>query len=106
MAERSKRALGPLRWLAAAAVRMRSEVGVAATTVGDVRVPLRRREVGVPEHLLDAAEVGAALEQVCGERVAEQVRVDARRIQTCLLGEASEDQERPGARERSAARVE
>ena len=29
----------------------------------------------MPEHLLDAAEVGAALEQVRGERMPEQVRV-------------------------------
>ena len=41
----------------------------------DVAVDLRRRERGVPEQLLDRAQVGAALEQVRGVRVPEPVRV-------------------------------
>ena len=53
------------------------EVGLAPAAVGDVRVELGRAEVGVAEHLLDAAQVGAALEQVRRERVAQQVGVDA-----------------------------
>ena len=56
---------------------VRLEVRVAATPVGDVGVELGRREVGVAEHLLHAAQVGAALEQVGRERVAEQMGVDA-----------------------------
>ncbi len=36
-------------------VRVRAEVRVAAALVGDVRVDLGRPEVGVAEHLLDAA---------------------------------------------------
>jgi hypothetical protein len=43
-------------------VWVRLEVNVATATIADVRVQLRGREVGVPEHLLDAAEVGAAFE--------------------------------------------
>src|SRR5512132_2303881 len=97
---------GPPGWLAAAAVRVRTEVGVAATTVGDVRVALRRREVGVTEHLLDAAEVGTPFEEGRGKRVPEEGGVDARRIQPCLFGEAAKDQERSRAREGSAACVE
>ena len=41
-----------------------AEVSLAPAAVADVRVELGRREVGVAEHLLDAAEVGAALQQV------------------------------------------
>ena len=40
----------------------------------DVRVDLRRRNVGVAEHFLHRAEVGAALEQVRRERVPQRVR--------------------------------
>lgn len=76
------------------------EVGLAAAAVGDVRVALGRAEVGVAEHLLDGAEVGAALEQMRGERVAEQVRMDALGLEPGLPGEAPQDQEgaRPGQR--------
>src|SRR5436309_15936421 len=41
----------------------------------DVAVHLRRRERAVPEQLLDRAQVGAALQQVRGEGVAQPVRV-------------------------------
>ena len=58
-----------------------AEVDVAAAAVGDVRVELGRAEVGVAEHLLHAAQVGAAFEQVRGERVPQQVRVDALRLE-------------------------
>jgi hypothetical protein len=40
-----------------------------------VAVDLRRAQRAVPEQLLDDAEVGAAFEQVCGERVTEPVRM-------------------------------
>jgi len=58
------------------------------------------------EHLLNAPQVGAALEQVRRERMAEQMRVDAGRVEAGLRGAASEDEECAGARERAAARVE
>ena len=64
------------------------------------------REVGVAEHLLDAAQVGAALEQVRRERVAQQVRVDALGLEAGLLGEPAQDQERARAGERAALRVQ
>ena len=60
----------------------------------------------MPEHLLDRTQVGAALEQVGRERVAQQVRVDARRLEAGLLGQPAEDQERSRACERAAAGVE
>src|SRR5580658_400708 len=40
---------------------------------GDVRVDLRRSEVGMSKHRLDGAEVGAATKQVRGERVPQLV---------------------------------
>ena len=82
--------------LAAAGVRVRLEVRLAAAAVGDVRVELGRRQVGVAEHLLHRAQVGAALEQVRRERVAEEVGVDALRVEARLAGERAQDQE--GAR--------
>ena len=43
----------------------------------DVRVALRRAQARVAEQLLDRAQVGAALQQMRRERVAERVRADA-----------------------------
>ena len=42
----------------------------------DVGVDLGGGDVGVAEEFLDDAEVGAVLEQVGGEGVAQEVRVD------------------------------
>jgi hypothetical protein len=71
-----------------------------------VRIPLGRREIGVSEHFLNRPQVGPALQQVGGEGVAEEVGVDATRLQAGGSGEASEDEEgsRPG--ERTALGVE
>src|SRR4051812_6087327 len=44
-----------------------------------VGVDLRRRYVGVAEHLLQATEIGAVGEQMRGERVAQHVRRNPRR---------------------------
>src|SRR5215208_37398 len=60
----------------------------------DVGVDLRRGDVGVAEHLLHGAQVGAALQQVGGEGVAERVGRDV------LLDSGSLDvllQDLPGA---------
>jgi len=48
---------------------VRLKVQLAPTPIGYVGVQLGRGEVGVAEHLLDAAQVGAAFEQMRGERV-------------------------------------
>ena len=42
----------------------------------DMRVNLRGRNVGMPEHLLDDAQIGAVAEQVRGKTMTEQVRID------------------------------
>src|SRR5207253_2989874 len=44
--------------------------------VSEVRVDLRRGHRGVAEQLLDDAQVGAALQQVSRERVAQDMRGD------------------------------
>src|SRR5918993_1762371 len=43
----------------------------------EVCIALRRAQPSVAEQLLDRAQVGAALEQVRGKRVAQRVRADA-----------------------------
>jgi hypothetical protein len=45
-------------------MRVGVEVDLAAPAVGDVCVALRRPEVRMPEHLLDRAEIGTALEEM------------------------------------------
>ena len=68
------------RTLSPGRVRLRAgvglEVGLAHVVGRDVRVHLGRLDAGVAEHLLHAAQVAAALEQVGGERVAQGVRRD------------------------------
>jgi hypothetical protein len=85
---------------------MSLEVEVAAAAVGDVRVQLGRRQIGVPEHFLDAAQVGAALEQVGRERVPQQVRVHPFRLEPRFGGELAQDEEGAGACERAALSVQ
>ena len=43
----------------------------------DVGIDLCRRDVGVTQHRLDRSQVGAAFEQVRGERVAQGMRRDS-----------------------------
>ena len=43
----------------------------------DVRIALRRAQSRVPQQLLNGAQVGAALQQVRGERVPQRMRADA-----------------------------
>ena len=52
---------------------MRGRVNLLQQIDRDPRVQLRGRELGVPEHLLDHADVGAVLQHQRGHRVAEQV---------------------------------
>ena len=52
----------------------------------DVGVDLRRRDVGVAEELLHRAQVGAAIEQVAGEGVAQDVRADALGVEAGVGG--------------------
>ena len=55
------------------------------------------------EHLLDATEIGSAFEQMGGERVPEQVRVDPLRLEPGLLGQPPQHEEHARARKASGA---
>ena len=55
---------------------MRVGVGFLQALDGDVRVDLRRREAGVAEQRLHAAQVRAAIEQMRGETVPQFVRTE------------------------------
>ena len=71
-----------------------------------MRVELRRAQIRMPEHLLNAAKIRSPLEQVRRERMAEDVRVHALRVEACPGGEPSEDEERAGPRQASSLDVE
>ena len=58
--------------------RMKLAVHRLEPLLVDVGVNLRGRDVGVAEHLLDDPQVRAIAEQVGGEAVPEQVRIDIR----------------------------
>ena len=53
---------------------MKFLVGFPQMAVGDVRVNLRRRNIGVSEHLLNAANIGTILNQMRRKRMAQSVR--------------------------------
>src|SRR5581483_7385442 len=55
---------------------------------------------------LNRPQVGAALQEMRRERVAQQMGMDALGLETRLLRELSQDEERPRPGERAALRVE
>jgi hypothetical protein len=71
-----------------------------------MRIAFRRPEIGVSEHLLDAPQVGSTLEQMCCERVTKEVGVDPLRLEPGFLRQSPENEESPGARERTTPHVE
>src|SRR5438552_17783782 len=87
-------------------MRVSVEVRLAAPAVGHVRVQLRRGEVGVAEHLLHAPEIRASLEQMRREGVAEEMRMNAPRLEPGLLGQPPEDEEGASAGQRAALGVQ
>src|SRR3954452_4843521 len=66
--------MGPIPARSGSRARVRLEVDVLQALARQVRVELGGGHVGVAEHLLHAAEVAAAGEQVGRERVPERVR--------------------------------
>src|SRR6185437_6269357 len=98
----------PGRWCGflAARMRVRLEIQLTPPAIGYVRVQLGRGEIGMSEHLLDRAQVGTSLEQVRGERVAQEMGVDPLGLEPGLRGELAQDEKDARARERAAARVE
>ena len=58
------------------------------------------------QHFLNGSEVGASLQQVGGEGVAQEMRVDALRFEPRLLGQLAQDQEGAGPGQGAAAGVQ
>src|SRR5262245_3141847 len=58
--------------------RMVLVIDLAQSRLEHVRINLRRRQVGVTEHGLDRAQIGAALEQMGRERMPQHVRAEMR----------------------------
>ena len=65
---------------------VRTEIRVTPSSVRNMGIELGRPEVGMPKHLLHAAQVGAPLEEVGGERMPEKVGMHAGRVEAGLLG--------------------
>src|SRR6478672_13688984 len=84
---------------------MSAAVGGPEARRRDVGVDLRCREALVPEELLDDAEIGAAFEEMRGERMAQRVRRDAER-QARLLAQTLEAVAQPADAEGRSAVVQ
>jgi hypothetical protein len=70
-------------------VRVCLKVHFPPTPIRNVRVELGRGEIGVAEHLLNAPQVGTALEEVRSERVPQEVGMDPLRLEAGLRGQPS-----------------
>ena len=58
--------------------------------VEDVRVDLRRRDIGMPQQFLHHAQIRAVLQEMAGEGVSQYMRADLGRRQPRLRGEGLE----------------
>ena len=63
----------PSAFICGLTARVKLVVHRAQARIQDVRINLRRRQVGMAQHHLDRAQVGAALEQVRGKRMPQDV---------------------------------
>ena len=90
----------------AAGMRVSVEIRLTAPPVGHVCVQLRRGEIGVAEHLLDAPQICASFEQVGREGMPQEVWMDAARLEARLLGQPLEDEEGARAGQRTALGVQ
>src|SRR2546428_10717155 len=97
----------PLKRLSLAEPRPRVEAIVdrAQPRLEHVRVDLRRREIGVAEHHLNRAQIGAAFEQMRCEGMPHDVRAERTR-QAPLTPVPFEDLPEADARQRAAPRVD
>lgn len=85
---------------------MRSVIQLPTSPIGYVGVELGCRKIGMAEHFLNGSEVGSSLQEVGREGVAEEMRVDAERVETRFCGQLPEDQERARPGQRAAAGVQ
>ena len=72
---------------------MRLEIQLATPSIGYVRIELGRGQIRVSEHFLNRSEVGAAFQQMRGERVAQEVGMHAPRFEPGHVCEAAQDEE-------------
>src|SRR6202030_1847672 len=91
--------------LAESRARVKTVVDGPQPRFEHVRVDLRGREVGVAQHHLDGAQIGAALEQVRGERVTNDMGTERWR-QSGAPPVGLENLPEADAAERSASRVD
>ena len=77
---------------------MRFSVSLFETFDRNVGVNLRGRKTGVAEQRLDAAEIGAAIEHVGGEAVAQFVGTDGDRNSRCVANSVSRPAKSSGRR--------
>src|SRR5688500_13566756 len=80
-------------------------VGLSNVVGGEVGINLGRGDVGVSEERLNAAQIGAALEQMCRKRVPKLMRRDRLR-DAHLSGVAQHEFPKTLARERPSPRRE
>jgi hypothetical protein len=85
---------------------MRLKIQLATAAIGYVRVELGCRQIRVPEHFLNRAQIRAAFQQMRGERMAQEVRVDAPRLEPGCGCEAAQDEECARAGERAALSIQ
>src|SRR5260370_33983229 len=71
---RSPKSVGAFRRNSASRSRMKRAMDFAQVALREMRVNLRGRDVAVTEHLLHSTQVGAALEQMRREAMAQGVR--------------------------------
>ena len=87
-------------------MRVGLEIHFPTAPIRNVGVELGSREIGMSEHLLNTSEVGAPFEQVSGERVPQQMRMDPLRFEAGLRRQPPQNQERPRPRQPSTLGIE
>ena len=58
-------------------------------SIGNVGVDLRRRNISVPEHLLDRADIGAVLDQMRRKRMPQRMGRNA--LKTTFFGVSADE---------------
>src|SRR5881227_3024361 len=80
----------PLRWLLSLRQGMRRLDQPAQPLALHMRINLRRRDIGMSEHLLHASEIGAVIEQMAGKGMAQHMGRQPCRVEAGGEGELLE----------------
>ena len=84
--------------------RMASKVFFAHMNARNVRVYLRRSDVGMTEDFLDGAQIGAAFEHMGRKRVTQRMRMEA--LDACRLPPSGDDRMHALPRYPRSARIQ